>query len=295
MTDEELIAVLKEYIPYYELDPEMDGILLSGIKSYAPKYEAGEILGNASSYTKAVRAFLDIEATLTRYYTGVGPSFVWEQKPVQNTFSELPNDWYTKSSYNYAMGKGSFPGCTRSPAEQIVPDGIPARSLAELIKEDLKSKTFCQYCVQITTKCPDYASLAEDQKALCVRTGVDGLGNYQYHLMRLTENGWFHQADNCSVMKYEGDMDPAIDWVLEGTYDGEHWFLTDTIFSGEICYVIYRPDHSVSFEYTGWHNHDDTYHSYQFKGHCPDCGDEQYWQYYRRTSAECPDAPPVSD
>ncbi|MBO4410773.1 MAG: hypothetical protein J5794_01080 [Lachnospiraceae bacterium] len=294
LSDEELLGFIKRNIPYYGVEEEVDQILLTVLKGIATSYDKDSSFGSwgLNSYTKTVRCGEDLSEAVKRYYAGLDPAWAWEEKPIQNTFIELPKDWYTKTGYKFVIGKGLIPGFS---LQGSIPERVQERSLetlADYTKQDLQSYYLCQYCVRVTSERPAYSELSEDETAICIRKGADPSGNQAVHLMRLTDEGWVHQLDYFGVMEFVGEPDESTDWVSEGTYDGVHWFRSDTVFTGPICYIIYKSNHSGSFEYTGWHNHDDQYHSYRFTGSCPDCGASSYWEYYPRKDAACPDSPP---
>lgn len=158
---------------------------------------------------------------------------------------------------------------------------VNAQTLANHVKNDLKSSFFNQKCVKVTTVRPTASILSSVSKAICIRKGQSSAGEPDYHLMKLTSNGWLHKPGQTAVLRHKLTLSPATTWLCEATLEGSYWMRFDMDYTGSIYYLTYKAEHSYSLDYTGENYHSGAFHYYQKAYVCSHCGDS-YGAYYER-------------
>jgi len=288
MNDEELQTFFETYVDGAEiiLSPEGKEICFQFLKHHIRFFDAEgrtPVFYNWIMYHNMARA---IDRGIEKYYEGkFQKSGEPEIKaaayvPQQNEFYLVPANMSSFNCYGYAVGNFNnnlWPGFANG---RVIHWGDPASLFAAYVKEDLQSVQFNQNCVRTTTSRPASSILSSGLNAMCIRTGSSSYA-YDYHLMRLTSSGWYHKPGDSAILKHIVPHSPSVSWLNEVTYDGVNWILGDLVYSGPVWYIIYRPNHSYSLEYTGNHYHSGAFHFFEKAYICNNCG-ESYGAYYEK-------------
>lgn len=138
-------------------------------------------------------------------------------------------------------------------------------SLACDVKADLKSTSFSNQCVSITTTRP--TSLSSGQSCICIRKGpVD------FHFMKLSSSSWYHKPGNTNPLKYKYAPSTSRTWTNEASFRGDT-YAPDTYYDSTINYLIYSKNHgSTTYTWTGNDYHSGSRHYYEYGYKCDNCG-----------------------
>ena len=288
MNDQELAQFLEEYMFGYEsYSTEDKDLCLKFFKMFIDDFDSDSITLiplNASIY---YAWGMSIDDAVEKYYGIIKKDCcaIADTKasytPQQNVFWQIPNNMGNFNCYGYGVDLRVLmqPGFSSDAVYNL--STVSISTLANHVKNDLQSSHLDQDCVRITTNRPDASILSSGLNAICIRKGSSSAGVYDYHVMKLTNNGWLHKPGQTAIIKHTKTLSPTTPWYSEGTSDGITWVRSDINYTGPIYYIIYRADHSYSVKYTGQEYHSGDYHYFRKAYVCNNCG-ASYGAYYEK-------------
>lgn len=291
MNDDEIVAFLKEYDIAFNLeDEETRGLRVRLLKTYIGNYEKYGDLYCGADRPDIHFICVSLKTALDSYYDGKAGTLRQPMyTPTQNTFVYCPPNCAAFNCYGYAVELYTWaqPGFSNNLVYNL--GNTSVYTLATYVKTDLQSSYLDQDCVKITSSCPTYQSLLSGQKAICIRKGSNGT-DYDFHLMKLTSSGWYHKPGAYAVLKLNYAPPYYSTWKSECTTDGITWYLGSYMYTGNIYYIIYKPSHSYSQEYTGNNYHSGAFHYYEYAYVCSACG-HTYGAHYTKIKCSGPPCP----
>ncbi len=195
------------------------------------------------------------------------------------------SDSYLKyNCYAYALGRtdNCWPGrFSTIPNIDNFNEYASVYKLACDVKADLKSATFSNKCVNMTTTRP--TSLKSGQSCICIRKSSD-----DYHLMKLSGSSWYHKPGLSNPLKYKYVPSTSRKWSDESSFLGVD-YAPSTYYDSEIYFFIYSKEHgSIKSTWTGKDYHSQSRHYYLYSYDCSDCGEHIKTEW---TSVPCSGPP----
>lgn len=299
MSDKELKQFLENYVfteDYVCVEyPEYKDGMFALLKTYLHEFDSNGATPIPLEFKFYHTWAEKIDKGIEQYYDGAitkkglpGSTKASSYTPTQNVFYSIPNNMGSFNCYGYAVGLYGWirPGFANNDVYNL--ESTTAASLAYYVKRDLKSSFFNMNCVKTTPICPSSSILSSGKQVICIRWGKtpDNL-LYDYHLMKLTNQGWLHKPSASAIIKHTVPHSSSTTWLNEYTYDGTTWINGSFNYMNQIYYIIYQANHSSSLTYTGNHYHSGNYHYYEKAYVCDHCG-SQYGAYYEKVRCSGP-------
>ncbi len=251
----ENVRFITVLIPRFEMDPDYP-----------------IVISNPITYELAAR----VRDAVNRYYqrgsrprpeAALAARYTLQDSTVAGSWSE---DFLYYNCYAYALGRTDghyWPGkfsTVPNLSDFNLQDSI--YNLACDVKADLKSASFSNRCVSMTTARP--ASLSSGQSCICIRRGPD-----DFHLMKLNSSSWYHKPGGTNPLKYKYTPSVSRNWTDEAVLRGETIAPT-TYYDSTIYYFVYSKNHgSTTYTWTGNHYHSGSRHYYEYGYKCKNCGE----------------------
>ncbi len=211
-------------------------------------------------------------------------SYVLQDSTVYGSWDE---SYINYNCYAYALGRTDsfyWPGkLSTVPSWYDFDRYESVYVLACHVKADLQSATLSNQCVVLTDVKP--TSLSDGQSCICIRTG-DG----DFHFMKLSGSSWYHKPGMSNPLKYNYEPSTTRPWTNEGVFRGVA-HEPDTIYDGDIYYLIYSTNHGTStYRDTGDNYHSGSRHYYQYGYQCDTCGEftNTIWRSRVCSGPPCP-------
>ncbi len=155
-------------------------------------------------------------------------------------------------------------------------------SLACDVMADLKSSTFSNNCVYVTSTRP--TSLSSSQSCICIRKGSE-----DFYFMKLDGSSWYHKPSWTNPLKYKYTPSNSRIWTNENSKYGVA-YAGSTTYTSDIYYIVYQKNHgATTYTQTGNNYHSGSRHYYEYGDKCV-CG---YFLSTTWTSVAC-SGPPCS-
>ena len=187
-----------------------------------------------------------------------------------STFCNWETSFLNYNCYAYAVGRTDsayWPGKFSTVHDSSNFDlSVSIATLAGNVASDLRSSTFSQNCVTITTTRP--TSLEPGEKCICIRKGSG-----DFHFMKMESSSeWRHKPGRSIPLKYKYLPSNDQVWSNEAVIAGSYFEPTQT-YDSTIYYIIYKSNHVYSHNvWTGNHYHSGNRHYYEYADKCS-CGD----------------------
>lgn len=183
-------------------------------------------------------------------------------------YGSWSNTYLSYNCYAYALGLTDdfyWPGYfSNTPNYDDFDLSDSIYSLACDVKADLKSSTFSNKCVVVTTTRP--TSLSSGLSCMCIRKGEKDL-----HFMKMSGSSWYHKPGPTNPLKYKYNPSTSRTWSNESSINGVSR-APDIYYDSAIYYIIYSKDHITTYTWTGDHYHSGTKHYYKYGYKCDNCG-----------------------
>ncbi|MCL2079499.1 MAG: hypothetical protein FWH17_06600 [Oscillospiraceae bacterium] len=234
--------------------------------AYPFAYGYAVTLDFANSIKDAVNSYYGIEEIALSQLMADGiyapTRYTLQDSTVYGSWSDTYLDY---NCYGYALGRTDIaksPGYFSAGSFDI---NLPIFSMAALVKNDLKSSSFSQNCVKLTTIRP--SSVAAGETAICIRKGHN-----DFHFMKLFGSTWRHKPGRRAILQYNYLPSTSRNWTNENSLYGIA-YEGDTVYNSDIYYIIFKSNHNSTYKWTGEHYHSGSRHYFQYGYICNGCGE----------------------
>ncbi len=219
-----------------------------------------------------VSLFEDIQDAVRQYY-GLPVTKLPNVAKYSLQYSTLSSWDPSMANYNcyaYVLGKnvwclpGKFSGQEYDGTDDIF-------ALAAVVQDDLKGDLGYN-CVKKQISRPSSASGWENVIAVRKDTNYDAGKFNDFHFAKLTSSGWFHKPGGTAVLKFNNPPTNDVIWTNE-LFDGFTYRAPIIWYESDICYLLYKVSHEITYTSTGQHYHSGARHFYQYVYRCKDCGE----------------------